>query len=42
MCSQVCHQACILDSLDQTRFETIMCSNQLSVLWVLKALSTGD
>ena len=31
-----------MDSLDQTRFGTIMCSHQLSVLWVLKALSTRD
>jgi hypothetical protein len=42
MCSRGCHQARNLDSLDQTRFGTIMCSYQLSVLWVLKASSTGD
>jgi hypothetical protein len=42
ICSQNCCEARILDSLDQTRFGTIMCSHQSSVLWVLNALSTRD
>jgi hypothetical protein len=42
ICSRNYREARISDSLDQTRFGTIMCSHQSSVLWVLKALSTRD
>jgi hypothetical protein len=42
ICSQNCHEACNSNSLDQKRIGTIVCSHQLSVLWVLKALSSGD
>jgi hypothetical protein len=42
MCGRLCRQARMSDSLDQRRFGTIMCSDQSSVLRVLKALSIGD